>query len=289
MILGKIKTDEESLLNPQLNFERINENIISNEITIDKFIRKSENNYKMKKNNVTTVNLTGEDESGIEDEIIKIDEEKIINDNNNIPSPKVIKKVLINSEYRKIKAINIQNIKKRKNLKIDKINNIFEQEEKDNIIEKTLHYQNISFISKLINFLNDELNLLFLFIIYIIINIFFSNKTIVEQRLIMKFKISISKNIILFLIFGIITFFSESIFNIVLRREINYIKGILFKIFYFNERKNLKNIDDELNGKKEKKRVQNIIKIKITNNNYIIIILIKLIIIFFSFLEQKVI
>ena len=160
MILGKIKTDEESLLNPQLNIERINENIISNEITIDKFIRKSENNYEMKKNNETTVNLTGEDESGIEDEIIKIDEEKIINDNNNIPSPKVIKKVLINSDDRKIKAINIQKIKKRKNLKINKINNIFEQEEKDNIIEKTLHYQNISFISKLINFLTDELNLL---------------------------------------------------------------------------------------------------------------------------------
>ena len=146
MILGKIKTDEESLLNPQLNIERINENIISNEITIDKFIRKSENNYEMKKNNETTVNLTVEDESGIEDEIIKIDEEKIINDNNNIPSPKVIKKVLINSDDRKIKAINIQKIKKRKNLKIDKINNIFEQEEKDNIIEKTLHYQN-NFIS----------------------------------------------------------------------------------------------------------------------------------------------
>ena len=78
MILGKIKTDEESLLNPQLNIERINENIISNEITIDKFIRKRENNYEMKKNNETTTNLTGEDESGIEDEIIKIDEENIL-------------------------------------------------------------------------------------------------------------------------------------------------------------------------------------------------------------------
>ena len=78
MILGKIKTDEESLLNPQLNIERINENIISNEITIDKFIRKRENNYEMKKKNETIVNLTGEDESGIEDEIIKIDEENIL-------------------------------------------------------------------------------------------------------------------------------------------------------------------------------------------------------------------
>ena len=75
----------------------------------------------------------------------------------------------------------------------------------------------------------------------------------------MKYKISISKNIILFFIFGIITFFSESIFNNELRRKINYIKGILLKIFDFDERKNIKNNDYKLNGKIEKKRDNTII------------------------------
>ena len=198
MNLRKIRTYEESIFNPLLNIERINEKIISNEMPIDKFIIKSQNIYEMKKKNETIVNLTGEDESGIEDEIIKSDEEKIINENNNIASPKVIKQALIDTNDKQIKTINVQNIKKRRDLKFDKINKILEQEEKDNIIEKTLYYQNISFISKLINFLNDELNLLFLFIIYIIINIFFSDEAFVEQRLIMKYKISISKNIFFF-------------------------------------------------------------------------------------------
>ena len=160
MNLRKIRTYEESIFNPLLNIERINEKIKSNEMPIDKFIIKSQNIYEMKKKNETIVNLTGEDESGIEDEIIKSDEEKIINDNNNIASPKVIKQALIDTNDKQIKTINVQNIKKRRDLKFDKINKILEQEEKDNIIEKTLYYQNISFISKLINFLNDELNLL---------------------------------------------------------------------------------------------------------------------------------
>ena len=94
MNLRKIRTYEESIFNPLLNIERINEKIISNEMPIDKFIIKSQNIYEMKKKNETIVNLTGEDESGIEDEIIKSDEEKIINDNNNIASPKVIKQAL---------------------------------------------------------------------------------------------------------------------------------------------------------------------------------------------------
>jgi len=161
MNLRKIRTYEESIFNPLLNIERINEKIISNEMPIDKFIIKSQNIYEMKKKNETIVNLTGEDESGIEDEIIKSDEEKIINDNNNIASPKVIKQALIDTNDKQIKTINVQNIKKRRDLKFDKINKILEQEEKDNIIEKTLYYQNInviSFISKLINFLNNELN-----------------------------------------------------------------------------------------------------------------------------------
>ena len=160
MNLRKIRTYEESIFNPLLNIERINEKIISNEMPIDKFIIKSQNIYEMKKKNETIVNLTGEDESGIEDEIIKSDEEKIINDNNNIASPKVIKQALIDTNDKQIKTINVQNIKKRRDLKFDKINKILEQEEKDNIIEKTLYYQNISFISKLINFFNNELNLL---------------------------------------------------------------------------------------------------------------------------------
>ena len=163
MNLRKIRIYEESIFNPLLNIERINEKIISNEMPIDKFIIKSQNIYEMKKKNETIVNLTGEDESGIEDEIIKSDEEKIINDNNNIASPKVIKQALIDTNDKQIKTINVQNIKKRRDLKFDKINKILEQEEKDNIIEKTLYYQNInviSFISKLINFFNNELNLL---------------------------------------------------------------------------------------------------------------------------------
>ena len=160
MNLRKIRTYEESIFNPLLNIKRINENIISNEMPIDKFIIKSQNIYEMKKKNETIVNLTGEDESGIEDEIIKSDEEKIINDNNNIASPKVIKQALIDTNDKQIKTINVQNIKKRSDLKFDKINKILEQEEKDNIIEKALYYQNISFNSKLINFFNNELKLL---------------------------------------------------------------------------------------------------------------------------------
>ena len=68
-----------------------------------------------------------------------------------------------------------------------------------------------------------------------------------------------------------------------MRRKINYIKGILLKIFDFDERKNIKNNDYKLNGKIEKKRDNTIIKIKSTNNNYIIIIIIKLIIIIYFF------
>ena len=283
MNLKKIKNDEESLFNHQLNIERTNENISTKEMKFVKFIRKNKISYEMKMKNETIVNLKEEDESAKKDEIIKADEEKIINYNNNISSPKVIKLTLINSDDIKIKTTIVQNIKKRRALKIDKINKILEQDRRDKIIEKKLYYQNIdkSYISNLINFLNDELNWLFLFLIYIIINIFFSNETIAEQRLIMQYKISICKNIILFFIFGIITFFSERIFKIELRREINYIKGSLLKFFDFDKRKNIMSNDNKLKGKGEKKRNNDINKITITNNNYIIIIMIKLIIIIY--------
>ena len=51
MNLRKIRTYEESIFNPLLNIERINEKIISNEMPIVKFIIKSQNIYEMKKKN----------------------------------------------------------------------------------------------------------------------------------------------------------------------------------------------------------------------------------------------
>ena len=151
--------DNERISYQKLNNERINENMVCNEEETYNSQRNNKIIYEMKKKDETTVIAVKYCESGRE-EVIKNDKEKIKNDNNDNNSPKI-------SHKRREK----------------------------NVIGKNLHYQGIimlliiiiidkAYISEFKNNLNYELNCLFIFIFYIIMNYYFSNETLIEQKLI---------------------------------------------------------------------------------------------------------
>ena len=137
--------DNERISYQKLNNERINENMVCNEEETDNSIRNNKINYEMKEKNETIFMAVKYCESGREEEI-KNNKKKIKNDNNDNNSPKI-------SHKRREK----------------------------NVIGKNLHYQGIIMLLILIiidktnmcefkNNLNYELNCLFIFIFYIIMN-----------------------------------------------------------------------------------------------------------------------
>ena len=280
--------------------ETINENIIYNEMIIKNFKRNNKYKYVKKKRDETAM-LLKEYKSRKEEKLTKDDKKKLINDNNNNYSPKTSIQTFISimkiiSNDKKIQSINAQNIKKRKDLKIDRLKEIHEQKRKNDIIEKILFSQDIngkSYITELKNNQNYGLNWLFIFIFYIINNIYFLNEGLLRQRLILQNITLFNKWIVLFFIVGIITSLTKRKFEIILSTAMTYIKiaynqiiysmknvlfcnriKVLFKILDLNSRKRLKNGNNKLGGKR-KKRKKNIIKNYITNNNYIIIVIIK--------------
>ena len=292
--------------------ERINENIINNEMPIKYF--KRNNKYKYVRKNRDQTSMVVNDYELQRNEVLKDDEEKIINDNNNNYSQKISIQTLISimkiiSKDRKIKSINVQNIKKGKDFKKGKSKEILEQKRKNNIIEKIFPYQDINnnlFIFELKNNQNYDLNWLFIFISYIITNTYFLNQGLIGQGLISHHITLFDNDIILFFIVGIITSLIKRKFKIILSIAMTYIKveynqiiysmknnlffnriKEFFKILYLNKRKKSKNDDNKFEGKKEKKRKNNIIKNYITNNNYIYRFIINSIIIINLFCRIK--
>ena len=119
--------------------------------------------------------------------------------------------------------------------------------------------------------------MLFIFIFYIIINTYYSNETLIKKRLNFENISLFNKDIILIIIFGIISYSSGSKFKIVLSTSINYIKNGFNQIIY--SMKKFKNDTNKFKRKREIKRKINIIKNYIANNIYFVNAIIKPIII----------
>ena len=299
------------------NTEKINVNMINNKLLTYNLIRNSKANYEKKNRNKTTSIVMGERVSEMErgNKEIKNAKRKMIKGKLDNPSKKEsntnLLKIFVKEQ--KLKSINAQDTKQRRDLKLNKSKEIHGQKQKNDKIEKILNYKSIimllliiinnkSYISelKLKRNLNYEMNSLFIYIFNIIKISYFLNEKLLYQSLISQHLDYFNqiKDIIFFLIMGIITFIAKrilkSIFNIGIRyinecsRQImNFIQKILlFKginklidITSLNERTKSKKKDEELKVKKEKERKNTIIKNYITNNNLIKVIIKPLVII----------
>ena len=278
-IFDKLRIDNEKISNQKLKIERINENIVSNKMPIDNFKRKNKINYEKKETDEAIVMAFEDNESKGENELVKCEKEKLINENYNNHDLKVFHQPLISlkkiaSNDIKIKSINTHDIKERRDLKIDKLKEIPDQKTKNNIIEAILRYQDI-------------------FIFLIIIKLYISNLTYnlnfeLNWLLILQYITFYLKNIILIIIIEKIKFSIEINYRIILRRALTYIdegyRDIInsikktfflkrakefFKIVNINGSKKLKNDDNKFEGKQEQKINNYLIKNYIDKNNYI--------------------
>ena len=200
-ILKKKKIDTENISKKKFNIERINENIMCNEISIDNFSRTDKINYDMKAIDDTKLINLEEFKALKEVEIEKENKTKIIGVNNNnlshafsLQKSNSQKKNVSNNIN--IKPTNTYNINKIKEFYIDKLEENHEPKRKNNVTEKNWLYLYIimilfifiktsSYISKIKNNLNYDLNFLFIFGFYISKCTNLSNKYL-EQTLIIQ-------------------------------------------------------------------------------------------------------